>query len=285
MAGDIANQEKPAADGRARRGRTGRLSADELARGLETAVIGRRIYVFDLVISTNDVLWELADRGAEEGTAVFAEEQTRGRGRLGRSWWSPRGRGIWMSVLLRPPLREESIPMTTILGALAASDAIHAVTMLPVAVRWPNDVLVEGRKAAGVLAEARQSTKGRELVLGIGMNVNVSRSEMPPEIADAATSLSEATGEPVDRTELARCLLAELNRWYERQLAGQIEEINLRWRALSATLGRNIVLEEHGRRYEGTVIDVDASLGLALRLGRGTIRHFRGEHVTVVKHG
>jgi BirA family biotin operon repressor/biotin-[acetyl-CoA-carboxylase] ligase len=84
------------------------LVADELRRGLRSRIIGRDIRVYDLVISTNDLLWELADRGAEEGTVVFAEEQTRGRGRLGRSWWSPRGKGLWMSVLLRPPLRESA---------------------------------------------------------------------------------------------------------------------------------------------------------------------------------
>ncbi len=272
---------------------------EELQRNLRTRIVGRRIHAYEMVISTSDVVRELADRGAEEGTVVFAEEQTCGRGRLGRTWWSPRGRGIWMSVLLRPPVHRGTVPMTTIIGALATADAVRAVTRLPAMIRWPNDVLVGGRKVAGVLVEARTvsrtSSEGsqdrghvggdRELVLGIGIDVNVPQAEMPEDIAGFATSLSEAAGEDIDRLKLARTLLIELDRWYRIKLAQNIEAINQRWRELSATFGRTIVLEENGKRYEGTVIDVDARLGLALRLSSGNIRNFRGEHVTVITHG
>ena len=258
---------------------------ERLERGLRTRIIGRKIHAYDLVISTNDVVWELAERGAEEGTVVFAEEQTRGRGRLGRDWWSPRGKGIWMSVLLRPPVREGAVPITTIIGAVAAADAIRAVTRLPAMIRWPNDITVEGRKAGGVLVEARTGPKGRALVLGIGIDVSVRQDEMPVDIAPLATSLAEAAGEEIDRLELARALLRELDRWYQVKLDEDAETINQRWRELSATFGRRIILEEHYRRYEGTVIDMDIRFGLALRLREGGIRHFRGEHVTVVDHG
>jgi len=255
-----------------------------LKDGLATRIVGREIHARGLVASTNDVLWELADRGAEEGTVVFAEEQTAGRGRLGRSWWSPRGKGIWMSVLLRPPASDGTVPMTTIVGALATAEAVRSTTRLPAMIRWPNDILVEGKKAAGVLVEARTGRNGRELVLGIGVDVNAMQAEMPDDIADLAVSLSEAAGEPVDEPGLAKALLGELDRWYQVKLGGDIEAINRRWRELSATLDHRIVLEEHGRRYEGNVIDVDVRLGLALRLDRGGIRHFRGEHVSVVRH-
>lgn len=256
-----------------------------LKSGLATRIVGREIHARDLVVSTNDVLWELAKHGSEEGTVVFAEEQTAGRGRFGRNWWSPRGKGIWMSVLLRPPTREGTVPMTTIIGALATAEAVRSTTLLSAMIRWPNDILVEGRKVAGVLVEARTGRNGRELVLGIGIDVNARQAEMPDDIADLAISLSEATGEPVDEPGLAKVLLHELDRWYQVKLSGDIEAINRRWRELSATLDRRIVLDEHGRRYEGNVIDVDARLGLALRLDRGGIRHFRGEHVTVIRHG
>jgi len=265
------------------------LSSDELRRGLRARVIGREVHVHDRVVSTNDVAWALADRGAGDGTVVFAEEQTGGRGRLGRGWWSPRGVGIWMSVLLRPPApagaeQEGAVPMTTIIGALAAAEAIRAVTGLPAMIRWPNDVLVDQKKVAGVLVEARQGKAGRELVLGIGVDVNAQQSEMPQDIAGLATSLSEAAGEDVDRLEVAKELLQELDRWYHVVLARDTEVINRRWRELSATLGREIELDEDGRRYTGTVIDVDVRVGLALRLDQGSIRHFRGEHVTVIRH-
>ena len=258
---------------------------EQVRRSLTTRIVGRDIRAYDLVISTNDVVWELADRGAEEGTVVFAEEQTRGRGRLGRTWWSPRGKGIWMSVLLRPPVREGAVPMTTIIGALAVADAVRAQTRLPAMIRWPNDITIEDRKAAGILVEARTGPAGRELGLGIGLDVNAGECGMPDEIATLATSLSEAAGEEFDRAALARALLQALDRWYQVKLDGGVEAINQRWRELSASLGRKITLEEHGGRYEGDVIDVDIRFGLALRLERGTIRHFRGEHVSVLDHG
>jgi len=254
-----------------------RLTSAALARGLGTRLVGRDLRVFDLVVSTNDVAWELAAQGVEEGTVVLAEGQTAGRGRLGRNWWSPRGAGLWLSVLLRPPARKGGVPMTTIIGALATADAIRTETRLPAKIRWPNDVLVEGRKVAGVLVEAR----GRELVLGIGIDVNVAAADVPGEFAAVATSLSEATGGPVDRLGLARRLLRELDRWYRVKLDGDTGAINDRWRELSAVLGEHLALDERGRRYQGTVIDVDVRFGIALRLDTGGIRHFRGEHVSL----
>lgn len=261
---------------------TPRLSAEALRRDLRTRVVGRHIHLYDRVVSTNDVAWELAERGAAEGTAVFAEEQTGGRGRLGRTWWSPRGGGIWMSVLLRPPGSKGRVAMTPIISALATAEAIRATARLPARIRWPNDVLVDGRKTAGVLVEARQQAGKRELVLGIGIDVHPRPSQMPAELIGLVTSLSEAAGEPVDRLALARELLERLDRWYRVKLDGDVEAINQAWRALSGTLGERIVLDEGGRRYEGTVIDVDVRFGLALRLERGHIRHFRGEHVSLV---
>ena len=240
--------------------------------------------MYDLVISTNDVAWELADRGSAEGTVVLAEEQTRGRGRLGRSWWSPRGRGIWMSVLLHPPTPEGAVPITTIVGALATADAIRETTRLPAMIRWPNDIIIDGRKVAGILVESRHGPRGHEVVLGIGLDVSAAEAEMPQDIAGLATSLSEALGERVDRVALARQLLTDLDRWYQVKLDRNIDRINQHWRELSATLGQRIVLEENGRRYEGEVADLDVTDGRALRLGRGNIRHFRGEHVSVIEH-
>jgi BirA family transcriptional regulator, biotin operon repressor / biotin---[acetyl-CoA-carboxylase] ligase len=261
-----------------------KLSAQALKKNLNTRIVGREIHVYDLVISTNDVAWELADRGAPEGTVVLAEEQTQGRGRLGRSWWSPRGGGLWMSVVLHPPTREGAVPMTTIIGGLAIADAVRRTTRLPAMIRWPNDITIEGRKVAGVLVESRHGQDGHKVVLGIGLDVNLAGGEMPEELSALATSLSEERGEPVDRATVAQQLLRDLDRWYQIKLDRDIDQINRCWREWSATLGRRIVLEEHGNRYEGEVADLDVVDGLALRLGRGNIRHFRGEHVSVLRH-
>jgi BirA family biotin operon repressor/biotin-[acetyl-CoA-carboxylase] ligase len=258
------------------------LSAARLKDGLHTRLVGRDIHVYDRVISTNDVLWELAARGAEEGTVVFADEQTAGRGRLGRTWWSPPGVGIWMSVLLKSGSPGGAVPTMTLAGALAVADAVRAETGLDAMIRWPNDVLVAGRKVAGVIVEARAGRSHTDLVLGMGVDVNAAPEDLPPELAGRATSLSAAAGRPVDRLRLARRLLTELDRWEQLELEGETGAIRRRWRELSATLGGRTCVEERGRRYSGTVIDLDAELGLVLRLDRGGIRHFRGEHVGLV---
>ncbi len=260
---------------------------EKLRRGLRTHIVGREIHCHDLVTSTNDVAWELAKAGADEGTVVFAEEQAHGRGRLGRNWWSSRGKGILMSVVLRPLKHDSIVPVTTIIGALAAADAIRAAAQLPAMIRWPNDILIGDRKVGGILVEAQAGR--RELVLGIGIDVaawtGADRASMPTDVAEAATSLSDAAGEDLDRLALTRALLRKLDRWYQVKLDGDFDSINQRWRELSATLGQRLKLEEHGRIYEGTVIDIDVRFGLALRLERGAIRQFRGEHVSVIHHG
>jgi BirA family biotin operon repressor/biotin-[acetyl-CoA-carboxylase] ligase len=260
------------------------LSAEAIRSGLRARQIGRDIIVRQWVTSTNDIAWELADAGADEGLVVFAEEQTAGRGRLGRSWWSPRGGGLWMSVLLRPSGWDGTVPIVTIIGALAVADAVRERTDLPAMIRWPNDVLVDDRKIAGVLVEARQTTAGRALVAGIGIDVGLAQAELPPELVKLAVSIAAALGKPVNRVAIARAVLESLDRWYRVALDGDLDAVNGRWRELSVTLGRTVTLEEHGRRYRGTVIDVDVRLGLALRLDRGAVRHFRGEHVSLVAH-
>ena len=264
------------------------LSSEILRKNLRTRIIGRELFVFPLVTSTNDVIWEFADRGMPEGTVVFAEEQTSGRGRMGRNWWSARGKGIWMSALLHPPKRKNAfgtISATTIVGAIATAEAISAVTKLKALIRWPNDIFMHDKKLGGVLVEERVRAGAREVVLGIGINANAATDDMPAEIRKLATSLSAETGGAVDRAALARALLRALDRWYLAKLDGDYESINARWQELSSTLGRRIVIEERGRRYEGTVIDHDIRHGLALRLNSGPIRHFRSEHVSVIEHG
>lgn len=253
------------------------------AQPLRTRIVGRTIHFLDTVPSTNDAAWDRAKAGDDEGTVVFAEEQTRGRGRLGRTWWSPRGKGLWLSVLLRPADREGAVPATTIIGALAAAEAIRAETRLRALIRWPNDILVDDLKVGGILVEARAGR--RELVLGIGIDVGSWQgSRVPKDVAVVATNLSDAADTPVDRAAFARALLRRLDRWHAVQLDRDYESINQKWKELSATLGRQITLEENGRTFEGTVIDVDVRFGLAMRLPRGAIRQFRAEHLTILRH-
>src|SRR5438105_13413073 len=167
------------------------LHADDLMSRLsKTKVIGRNIQVFEETTSTNDVIEKLARDGVKEGAVVFAESQSRGRGRLGRKWISPARKGLWFSVLLRPPLRPQSATQLTVAVAIALRNAIELQTGLRAEIKWPNDILVSGKKVAGILTELNAELDRIKYVLvGIGVDVNINTNEFPQELRAQATSL------------------------------------------------------------------------------------------------
>src|ERR1019366_4875361 len=169
------------------------LAADLLARLGKTKVVGRDIRVFEETTSTNDVIEKFARDGAKEGVVVFAESQTRGRGRLGRKWISPSHEGLWFSILLPPDLRPQKTTQLTVAAATALRRAIFAETQLPLEIKWPNDLLVRGKKIAGVLTEmSAEVDRVRHVILGIGISVNV--ENFPLELHKVATSLKIESG-------------------------------------------------------------------------------------------
>lgn len=187
------------------------LLREEILYGLKAKVVGRQLHCYDAVGSTNDVAFDLAAQGAQEGTVVLAEEQTAGRGRQGRTWHSPPGVGITMTCILRPPLHPPGFWIVTACASVAVCRAIAAQTGLRPAVKRPNDVLVGGRKVCGILTEARHNT----VILGIGISVNHQWEDFPEELHDVATSLRIASGQRVDRIELLRKTLEALDAGYD----------------------------------------------------------------------
>src|SRR5262249_35096161 len=177
--------------GVAYRGRAGRLCPDQIEWGLNSRRIGRRIAVWNRVGSTNDLAAHAAGSSANDGLVILAEEQSAGRGRRGRSWSAPRGSSILMSVLVFPPGKLADPGWLTVLGAVATAEVVEEGVGRPVRIKWPNDVRIEGRKVAGVLAE-----RGQGSVLGIGLNVNTAAESFPPELRASATSLRAILGEP-----------------------------------------------------------------------------------------
>ena len=179
------------------------LHADDLlARLGHTKIVGRDIRVFQETTSTNDVVEKLARDEVKEGIVVFAESQSKGRGRLGRKWVSPARKGLWFSVLLRPDLRPQAATQLTILSAVALRRAIEAETGLRAEIKWPNDILVNGRKAAGILTELRaELDRVQHLILGIGIDVNLNAGDFPSELRNHATSLKVELGKQVSRPE------------------------------------------------------------------------------------
>jgi BirA family biotin operon repressor/biotin-[acetyl-CoA-carboxylase] ligase len=220
------------------------VTPEAIRSGYSPRCFGREILFFDRLESTNKTLKEAAARGAPEGTMVLAEEQTAGRGRLNRTWESLSGVGVYLSVLLRPRPPIPPMFIYTFLPAVAATRALRAVSGLPVFIQWPNDVMLRGRKLAGILAEAR-SVEGqlREVIVGVGMNINHTPADLPASIRETATSLAIATGRAFSRAAVVRAFLKEMERGYAAVGAGQSTAILEIWRKLSPSqYGKPVVL-------------------------------------------
>jgi len=226
------------------------LHADDLLSRLGTTkVVGRDIRVFQETTSTNDVVEKLARDGAREGVVVFAESQTKGRGRLGRAWMSPARKGLWFSVLLRPRVSPQAATRLTIASATALVRAIHTRTGLTAEIKWPNDILIGGKKVAGILTEMHAELDTVKcLTLGIGVDVNLAAADFPADLRRTATSLKIETGESLDRGELAAAILRELDCDYGRICSGRFESVADEWEERCNTIGREVVIRVGERR-------------------------------------
>lgn len=242
-----------------------RLTPESIQSKLHTRTVGRRVVCVDACESTNDLAWKAALEGAADGTAFFAEEQTRGRGRFGRTWIAPRGKALLCSIVLRPEIEVERVPLMTALGALAAADAVGDQARI----RFPNDVMLHGKKIAGTLVEARFiSSRPDVFIVGIGLNVNAH----PPGMD--ATSL----GPEVSRVTVARALLEAADDWVQR-LHGNLRDFRKAWRERSFILRKRVRVRQDGRSFTGVVEEVDPVDGLVLRVDSGHPRTVRSEHV------
>ena len=247
------------------------LHADDLASRLgKTAVIGRDIRVFQETSSTNDVIERLARDGIKEGTVVFAESQTKGRGRLGRKWLSPPNKGLWFSILLRPALRPQDATQLTVASATAVRRAIQKQTGLKPAVKWPNDILLKGRKVAGILTEmAAELDQVKHLILGIGVDVNLGATDFPPDLRKIATSLKIETGESISRSELAIHILRELDRDYQRVCSGEFTAVADEWEEHCSTMGQVVSIQSGNRQIRGRAESLAEDGALLIRTDHG----------------
>jgi len=253
------------------------LTPQTIRSRLRSRAVGRRILCVGSVDSTNDLAWAEALKGAEHGLAVFAEEQRKGRGRMGRQWFAPKGSSILCSVVLRPEIGVERVPLVTAIAALAAADAVDEIAETDSRIRFPNDVYIGQRKIAGVLVESRFTASLPDFfVVGIGINGNVGADQFPKGLS--ATSMMAEKGAEVNLAKAARSLLEALDRWTD-ELTGSLRPIRRAWRERSAILGRTVRVREGGKTYAGVVEDLDPIEGLEVRLAAGPVRHFRGEHV------
>jgi BirA family biotin operon repressor/biotin-[acetyl-CoA-carboxylase] ligase len=213
---------------------------------------------------------------------IVAESQTRGRGRRGRSWFSPPGEGITTSIILRPPISPNEAPKLTLMASVAVAETLLSMTSLNVNIKWPNDILVNGRKIAGILTEiSTEMDRIDYVVIGVGVNVNTPHENLPPAIRNTATSVLMETGKPFPRIVLLRAYLEWLEIYYETFTTKGFDPVMKRWKHLSDIIGRRIRVDLIDRVRIGEVMDADKDGFLILRDDEGTLERIISGDVTI----
>lgn len=259
-----------------------RLYPEEIREGLSTQIIGRKVFYCDSVSSTNDLARELARKGAGEGSLVVAEEQTGGKGRLGRGWYSPKYKGIWFSLLLYPPVNPSEASQVTMMAAVALASAIRDETGIVAGIKWPNDLLVGGKKICGILTEmSAEMERINHLVLGAGINANQDQTDFPEEVRSTATSLKVEAGRTVSRVRLLQASLAEFERWYRIWLAQGFSPVLARWKEMSISLNCPVRIHTLNKSWDGWAEDVDEDGALLLRLPDGGLQRLVSGEVSL----
>jgi len=236
---------------------------------LGESATGHRIVHYFRADSTNTIALRMASEGAEHGTVVVAEEQTAGRGRFGRAWYSEKSSGIYMSVLLRPPLAPSAAPVITLMAGVAAHAAVERSAGVAADIRWPNDLLLNGKKTCGILTEmSAEVDRLHAVVIGIGINVN--HRQIPEELRSIATSLRLETGRVHSRVQLLAALLKELDHYYQLLVQEGAAAIVSRWSALSTfARGKRIVVRRPTGEFQATTAGLESTGALRVRYADG----------------
>jgi BirA family transcriptional regulator, biotin operon repressor / biotin---[acetyl-CoA-carboxylase] ligase len=245
--------------------------------------IGHKIIHYFRAESTNTAALELNPQEGPHGTVVIAEEQTAGRGRMGRTWYSEKRSGIYVSILLRPPLSPAAAPILTLLAGVAAYEGVQSVTGLPVDIRWPNDLLINGKKVCGILTEMQaELDRLHKVVLGIGLNVN--HREMPAELRAIATSLEIEGGQSYSRLQILAALLRELESYYHRLLKDGNSAILERWAAASSyAQGKRVRIKTKAGEFPATTAGLDSTGALKVRYDDGKEELLVAGEITEIK--
>jgi len=248
------------------------LNLARIESGLDAQRLGTKFHYLQQTDSTNKVARRLAENGATEGEIVIAAQQSEGRGRLGRSWVSPADVNLYCSIVLRPKLVPAHAAQITLMAAVALADAISAFIPLEPTIKWPNDILVDGKKLAGILTESSCTSERVEfVVLGIGVNLNFPLAEMPPEIRARASSLMELRGAPVDREAFIRRLIQDLDRCYGVLLELGFAKLAPRWESYFALRNRPVRVEMIDQIVIGRAKGIDAQGALLVESGDGAV--------------
>jgi len=244
-----------------------RLSPDEIRKTLQAGFIGKELLFFDEVDSTNDVAMQSGAKGLAEGLVVLSEGQYHGKGRMGRTWVSPKNVNLYISILLRPDISPQYAPVMTMMSAISTARAIKEVTGLETTIKWPNDILIDRKKVSGILTEMNaEQERINYIVAGIGINVNMKKQDFPEDLRMPATSLSECLGKRVDRMNLLFTLIKILEQDYEELKKDGIMSIFRKWRKGCDILNRRIKVSLPGEEITGVAEDFTPEGGLVMRL-------------------
>ncbi|MGB8216921.1 MAG: biotin--[acetyl-CoA-carboxylase] ligase [Candidatus Methanoperedens sp.] len=245
------------------------LTPGGIRAGLKTNIIGKNIQYFKETESTNIIAREMAG-SVEEGTVVIAESQTGGRGRLGRKWLSPEG-GIWLSIILKPGIQPLYAPRITLMAGVSAAKTIRSLG-IPAKIKWPNDILINGKKVCGILTEIEAEIDMIEYcVVGIGIDANVDTESFPEEIRDSSTSLKKELGREINRVDFVQKLLSEFDALYLKFRKDEFPSILDEWRNMSATIGEWVKITTQSRTIYGEAIGVDNEGALILETDEGKL--------------
>ena len=263
------------------------MLSGEISNGLETKTIGCRIICHEEIDSTNNAAKRLAREGAEEGTVVVAESQTGGKGRLERQFFSPKGKGIWFSVVLRPKFLPQEAPKCTLLAAVAVARAMTEFGLKP-GIKWPNDLLYDNKKLVGILTEMSAEMDGiNYIVIGTGINVNIAPEEFPEELRSVATSLSQMKGANLPRVKFLQAVLRALDDLYAKVQVEGFAPVLKEWRQYSITLGQEVKVigVRDGEVYYGKAVDIDDEGALLVDTVEGRQRVLAGDVSIRPKNG
>lgn len=262
---------------------SGDLSSHAVFAGL-SGDFWKKIIRHKSISSTNEFALSISLKGAESGTVVIADSQARGRGRVGRVWISPPGSNIYMSAVLRPEIAVQDAPFLTVAAALACAYALRSKTGLTVNIKWPNDLMVSGKKIGGILTELRSGRdKIKFAVIGIGINVNSQGKDFPEELANIATSVKEVTGKYFSRSDIIAEVLNELERWYKKLMGDGRFLLLEEWKRLSCTVGKWVRVTLCSEVISGLAEEIDEEGMLVLKLSSGERRRISAGDLTELR--
>ena len=262
------------------RPKTDLLDPDRINANLKTRRIGREILVFDSTSSTNDIAAEYAKNKKNDGLVVFAEEQTAGRGRAGSKWHSGRADSVQCSIVLTDyKLNPELLSLTC---AVAVAEGLGKIGGTEANIKWPNDIILNGKKVAGILLESKLNNDGGAYILGIGINCHQKKDSFPAELQPIATSIDIESRSVSDRVSLSKRLLTSIEHWLEIAEKNS-KKVTEKWCQLSIQLNHRVKLIYNGREFAGNCIGIDPEKGLILQLDTGGVRMFDAAHTTIAK--